>query len=312
MDKDKKTSVAVNTFIVAILTFILNSIISIVGNKADLDTLDVYQSVITSGGDKNYYINILNHQSNTNDTFVVFSTSQEIELAGTSLPLEIVREQLPNGVAFKISSIPPKQATLIHFTMPLLGTLKIIPKTSTMNIHGEYEVQSKTKELLIQTAIDAFVITLIYTFIYYLFLKSQRKELDHIKERQEQIKNDYEKYQKFSDSQHALMEKNLDKTVEDTKTLRAVYSKMRILQLKRIQNLRGEVDFWRNTIRKIVEKSAPNSLDELVLAELKSKPPKPTELEADEMVVYNLFLQTNRSGVDETAPGGTAADLTKD
>lgn len=206
-------------------------------------------------------------KSMLNDLIINIPTNLNLDNINISTPLFIENvDTISHSYThkqIKVSGIPPEYSTKI-----------VIPVSSGIDIVNYEEknmkLQSSTlvKDPIYERILSPFIIAFIYTISFFCF------ELIQIRREKRIILEKDSLSEKLSDIKKEF-EKEREKIVDELNNSKNQVSRVKILLMARLSDYAKELDFWRNTIRKIMYKKTniePSSeqIIEVVTDELKT------------------------------------------
>lgn len=288
--KNRVWEAVIIVFVIFVSSFIGNSVITYITGYNGVVTVN--ELIEIGQGKYQVSINISNFSNNNLENIRInLPTDIDTDKIKSNQPLSIVKITSnlgkDNGSIFEINRIFEKQKADILFLLDKpIDTNKIVIAKNDNNIEVEYlnniksPFQKEVKNNIILALIYAIVVSIMFYIIgtrqdkANVIFKTERDEVvQKIKDNQEIIKQDtikmqdelkegYIKVDKQNKDNYIIMEESLariDKEMEDVKQKHnnevVNHKKQIILLLSRLRDYSKELDFWRDTIRKVTYKS---------------------------------------------------------
>jgi hypothetical protein len=178
---------------------------------------------------------------------LILSVPSTVNLAGitASCPLQV--EKLPDSVGtnqsirLRLSGLRPTLLTTMYMPLPQNSSPESIvvlnPNEKKLHVEHASGVESPRKQTLLKAAVDACIVAVLYLVLMVWANAQMKKSAEELKSiRAEQI---------------ALREENNKAVAKMEKALNMGY-RLRLLLLGRLSDSARGLEFWRNTIRKML------------------------------------------------------------
>lgn len=253
----------------ALLTFIFTFIVDASFDYFTGSRGELYKSEQIKINDTKYVLLSVNNYSNSvlNDMLISIPGDVDISTINASFPVNI---EVPGGVMsqgvnkqIKVSGFAPNAITTLF--VPTNKEVTVVnSKEKNIDLIDARKVDDPLKNILVYSLVTAFIYAVVFYFVDLKHEIRSRKEIKRLQDVEEKLELERKESKKVGEHlQIKLLEANNR------------ISRIHIVLMSRISDYTKELDFWRNTIKKLLcsnKEDIKNSerLFEVVTDELKT------------------------------------------
>ncbi|NFL34457.1 hypothetical protein FDB64_05100 [Clostridium botulinum] len=295
MDKKLKEAI-ITTIITLIMTFIFNILLS--NFTFDKGSVRLGDLIEVEKGKYMISIDIKNFSDNNIDKIRI-KIPEDIDISSikTNQPLNFskISNNIGNQAAstYEIARVPEKQQVTFNIILNnKIDVKSIVVEKNNNKISVEYpnDINNSLKQQIKRMSVETIIYALIVGIMIYVLLYNNEKNFEKnsrsledkikdIKYYNEQDKNYYdeamkksqeisEKYKNYCEEKEKESQKlmnQMENIKKEITNIKVISKKRELLLLARIKDYKKELDFWRDTIRKVFYNSQNKKIDSEII-----------------------------------------------
>jgi hypothetical protein len=223
------------------------------------------------GGSAGTHIRIENYSKKPIDNLkILVPVSAALSEATSSSPVQIANGK--SSLSSKevklaiLSLIPPKTTTEIIIPTGKTNGCCVIVNAEALRLTDTSD--TKPTDPLMESLYRGIQTALIYSFFFAIVVFYQKSQVNDLRDKLDKFE---EKHGTFAENS----KKRLEEVQSDANEIRSSYGRMKAILIRRVADYSKELEFWRNTIRKVLyerlsDKSEAESLISMITTKLET------------------------------------------